>query len=142
LGESFRGENIVSELNAEVERIEQLSGNWFGNFDVETRMYEEFRLLCCILCRLDSGYFRRSMSDRKTTTELLGPAMKEKAMLLSKFICSSDAADNTKWVVCGEVESFLKKVCAVGPNEIVVLRKVCSFDPTDGTHGIFAGLEA
>jgi hypothetical protein len=127
-------------IQQELMRIEKLAAEGgLCNFDFETRTEEPYQLLTSALLHLEPSFFRRS--DRQTTKQLLGSAMKEKAMLLSKFVCSSGLRDHTKWIVSGEVESFLKKVCNVGTDEIIALRKACSFDPTDGTHDIFAGLE-
>lgn len=122
----------------ELVRIAKLAANGVCSFDYEKRTHEPFRLLACALLNLEPNFFSRT--DHQMTEQLLGSAMREKAMLLTKFICSSKVGDSLKYTICGEVESFLKEVCQVRPDEIVALRNACSYDPTDGTHGIFAGL--
>jgi len=93
-------------------------------------------MLACILRRLDPSYFYRD--DRLTTAELLKPDLQDKAKKLHRLVGALDLHDFLKQRICGAVEFYLRNTCSIGPDEMLLFKSTCQFDPA--AYNLFAGL--
>lgn len=107
----------------ELVRIGHLANHLYSNFDVESRTYEKYRLLTCVLRKIDPSYFNKPISARESTTQLLGPNMAEQVKQLYKFIGNSSLRGILRAHVCGDAVAFLKEVCQAPAHELDQLKE-------------------
>ena len=101
--------NSEDEQDKELVRIGKLSNQLWANYDFETRVDEPFQLLAAVICNLDARYFyASSINTRKSTAQLLSPAIADDVKRLYKFVAESELSDFLKAVLCGEAAGWLK----------------------------------
>lgn len=130
-------------LQQELQRISDLSNNLYSNFDVESRSYEYFQLLACVVCHLHPSYFWRPISERQSVSKLLA-GKKEAVQDLYEFVASSTMKNILKCHLLGDAWGFLKSA-GYSEKELAHLDEIFnvrrSMEDFWQEDSIFAGLE-
>lgn len=110
-------------LQREIQRIADLSNNLYSGFDQESRTYEKYQLLACVVCHLQPSYFYRPIAERQSTSKLL-EGKKEAVEELYEFVASSTMSNLLKCHLLGDAWGFLKDVGGHSEEELAHLDSI------------------